>query len=67
MSPRYLSRKKVMNGLFPEATVVRGHNWKWGNQDGQLEGVCVNQKRVWLSRRMSIVKNNRRGEVMLTV
>ena len=26
-------------GIFPGAEVVRGHNWRWGNQDG---------KRLWL-------------------
>ena len=23
-----------VSGIFPGAKVVRGHNWKWGNQDG---------------------------------
>ena len=22
-------------GIFPGAEVVRGHNWRWGNQDGK--------------------------------
>ena len=25
-------------GIFPGAEVVRGHDWRWGNQDG---------KRLW--------------------
>jgi len=37
-----------MNGLFPEATVVRGHDWKWDNQDGQLGGGMATRKGyVW--------------------
>ena len=25
-----------IRGIFPGAKVMRGHNWKWGNQDGTM-------------------------------
>ena len=33
--PRRSSRKGVAKGLFVGATVVRGRDWKWENQDGK--------------------------------
>ena len=33
---RYLSRRVCARGIFPGATVVRGRDWKWANQDGEL-------------------------------
>ena len=32
---RSTSRKVESLGIFPGATVVRGRDWKWGNQDGE--------------------------------
>uniref|UniRef100_S4RTC7 RING-type E3 ubiquitin transferase n=1 Tax=Petromyzon marinus TaxID=7757 RepID=S4RTC7_PETMA len=31
---RYMARKVPLKGIFPEAVVIRGPDWKWGNQDG---------------------------------
>ncbi|XP_059149263.1 E3 ubiquitin-protein ligase MIB2-like [Physella acuta] len=31
------SQKRVARGIFTNATVCRGCDWKWGNQDGQTE------------------------------
>ena len=33
--PRKISKKISARGLFPEAKVVRGQDWIWGNQDGE--------------------------------
>jgi hypothetical protein len=33
--PRKISKKIPARGLFPEAKVVRGQDWIWGNQDGE--------------------------------
>ena len=33
--PRKVSKKISARGLFPEAKVVRGQDWIWGNQDGE--------------------------------
>ena len=40
---RYLSRRVPARGVFPGATVVRGPDWRWGDQDGGLgsEGTVV--------------------------
>ena len=35
VAPRRNARKLVAKGLFPDATVVRGHDWEWDNQDGK--------------------------------
>ena len=35
MAPRKSARMVVAKGLFPNATVVRGHDWEWDNQDGK--------------------------------
>ena len=35
MAPRRSARKVVAKGLFQDATVVRGHDWEWDNQDGK--------------------------------
>ena len=32
--PRARSTAVEARGIFPGAKVVRGHNWKWKNQDG---------------------------------
>ena len=37
--PRKNARKVVAKGLFPNAIVVRGHDWKWEDQDGTY--VCI--------------------------
>ncbi|XP_078454747.1 E3 ubiquitin-protein ligase MIB2-like isoform X5 [Lampetra planeri] len=31
---RHMARKVPLKGIFPEAVVIRGADWKWGNQDG---------------------------------
>lgn len=31
---RYLSHCVPARGVFPGATVIRGHDWRWGDQDG---------------------------------
>ena len=31
MAPRKSALKLVAKGLFPNATVVRGRDWKWDN------------------------------------
>ena len=36
MRCRYLSCWVPARGVFPGARVVRGHDWKWGDQDGGL-------------------------------
>ena len=28
-------------GIFPLAEVARGHDWSWGQQDGQLTRIIV--------------------------
>jgi len=33
--PRKGSRKIEAIGIFPGATVIRGPDWQWGNQDGE--------------------------------
>jgi len=33
--PRKGSRKVEAVGIFPGATVIRGPDWQWGNQDGE--------------------------------
>ena len=33
--PRKGSRKVEAIGIFPGATVIRGPDWQWGNQDGE--------------------------------
>ena len=35
MAPRKSARKVVAKGLFQDATVMRGRDWKWDNQDGK--------------------------------
>ena len=35
MTCRRLSRWVAARGVFVGATVVRGSDWKWGNQDGE--------------------------------
>ena len=32
--PRALSKRLQARGMFPGAHIVRGHDWRWGNQDG---------------------------------
>lgn len=29
------ARKVEARGIFPGAEVVRGHDWRWGDQDGK--------------------------------
>ena len=31
---RYQSGRVAASGVFPGATVVRGEDWRWGDQDG---------------------------------
>ena len=35
MAARRNTRKVVAKGLFPDATVMRGHDWEWDDQDGK--------------------------------
>ena len=38
---RKLSRKIPAGGFVPDATIIRGQNWVWGDQDGKLTyNVC---------------------------
>jgi len=39
--PRKGSRKVEAIGIFPGATVIRGPDWQWGNQDGELINVLI--------------------------
>ena len=34
--PRKGARLVESKGIFPLAEVVRGHDWSWGQQDGQF-------------------------------
>ena len=34
MPPRKKSQKIRVMGIFPDATVVRGRDWQWADQDG---------------------------------
>ena len=34
--PRNESRKVEAMGIYPGATVIRGPDWRWGDQDGKL-------------------------------
>ena len=33
---RKVSKKIPAKGLFPDAKVIRGHDWVWGDQGGEL-------------------------------
>ena len=35
MPPRLGSKTMSAKGIFPSAEVVRGHDWLWGDQDGE--------------------------------
>ena len=35
MMPRKTSKRITVKGLFPNAKVVRGRDWIWGDQDGE--------------------------------
>lgn len=35
VSPRKTSKRITVRGLFPNAKVVRGRDWIWGDQDGE--------------------------------
>ena len=35
LSPRARAVVREMSGIFPNATVVRGHDWRWAEQDGR--------------------------------
>ena len=37
VSPRVDARQVEAKGIFPGAEVVRGKNWKFGDQDGERE------------------------------
>lgn len=39
VSPRADAVRLEAKGIFPGAEVVRGHNWKFGDQDGVLLSV----------------------------
>jgi E3 ubiquitin-protein ligase mind-bomb len=43
--PRDSSSTGVLSGVFPGAVVVRGVDWKWGDQDGK-EGNCGHVKGI---------------------
>ena len=32
---RESSKKVLAKGFFPDAEVIRGHDWLWGDQDGE--------------------------------
>ena len=36
VGPRILFKQVVATGIFSGAKVIRGHDWKWKNQDGML-------------------------------
>ena len=36
MSSRLEGERVAVRGIFAGARVSRGHDWKWGNQDGEL-------------------------------
>lgn len=38
---RAMSRAVKAIGIYPQAVVVRGHDWKWANQDGKYCLMCV--------------------------
>ena len=33
------ARSVESKGIFPGASVVRGHDWSWGQQDGQFSSL----------------------------
>ena len=35
LPPRKSSKRLTAKGLFPDAKVLRGHDWLWGDQDGE--------------------------------
>ena len=37
---RFFSQGIKVMGIYPGARVVRGNDWKWGDQDGKLCGVA---------------------------
>ena len=39
--PRKVSKKIPARGLFPNAKVVRGLDWIWGDQDGKQNLSCA--------------------------
>ena len=41
VSPRVDARQVEAKGIFSGAEVVRGHNWKYGDQDGEGENCSV--------------------------
>lgn len=41
--PRKISKKISARGLFPDAKVVRGQDWIWGNQDGERATLIPSQ------------------------
>ena len=41
VSPRVDARQVEAKGMFPGAEVVRGNNWKFGDQDGERESQCT--------------------------
>ena len=43
-----MATKIPVMGMFPEAVVVRGCDWKWGNQDGEEVGVAREKGLLWL-------------------
>ena len=36
LGSRMLTRRVMSQGMFPGAVVVRGADWRWGDQDGQF-------------------------------
>ena len=41
ISPRETEKRLQSKGLFPTASVSRGNDWIWGDQDGRLCSNCV--------------------------
>ena len=42
-------------GIFPGSKVMRGHNWKWGNQDGTMHTLLHRLSTVCVTVRLDII------------
>ena len=42
-------------GIFPGSKVTRGHNWKWGNQDGTMHTLLHRLSTVCVTIRLDII------------
>ena len=50
MPARKNSPRLMSEGIFPNAEVVRGHDWLWGDQDGMyvISYICISHSTVVL-------------------